>query len=156
MTRYALVVAVILKCSPFFAVISECSTASAIFLLTSLLCSLYWPWDPLPSLGSTPVSIVVTKQVDCNKCRFSKLFLIFFFLYDGSDRLMKQASFSYIFLCVVLAATYLKCHWYHLPFVWNFLFIVTHTHTRARSHPSSVQLLSRFRSGNRSPATCLV
>ena len=57
MTQCALVVAVILKCSTFLAVISEYSTVSIILPLTSLLCSLYWPWDPLSSLESTPVSI---------------------------------------------------------------------------------------------------
>ena len=59
MTQCALVVAVILKCSTFLAVISEYSTVSVIFPLTSLLSSLYWPWDPLSSLDleSTPVSI---------------------------------------------------------------------------------------------------
>ena len=35
----------------------EYSTVSVIFPLTSLLSSLYWPWDPLSSLESTPVSI---------------------------------------------------------------------------------------------------
>ena len=57
MTRCALVVAIILKCSTFLAVISENSTVSVIFPLTSLLSSLYWPWDPLSSSESTPVSI---------------------------------------------------------------------------------------------------
>ena len=51
-TRCALVVAVILKCSTFLAVISEYSTVSVIFPRTSLLCSLYWPWDPLSSSES--------------------------------------------------------------------------------------------------------
>ena len=41
--------------------------------------SLYWPWDPLSSLESAPVSISVPKQVDCNMCRFSKLLLFSFF-----------------------------------------------------------------------------
>ena len=76
----------------------------------------------------------VPKQVDCNKCRFSKLLLFsFFFCKDGSDRLMKRASFSCCnFLCVVLAAAYLKyrrCRLSCLPFVWHFFFFVTHTHT---------------------------
>ena len=31
-----------------------------------LLCYLHWPWDPLSSLESTPVSIQVHKQVDCD------------------------------------------------------------------------------------------
>ena len=57
MTQCALFVAVILKCSTFLAVISEYSTVSVIFPLTSLLSSLYWPWDPLSPLESTPVSI---------------------------------------------------------------------------------------------------
>ena len=57
------------------------------------LSSLYWPWDPLSSLESTPVSIYVPKQVDCNMCRFSKLLLLsLFFCKDGSDRLMKRDS----------------------------------------------------------------
>ena len=33
------------------------STVSVVFPLASLLSSLYWPWDPLSSLESTPVSI---------------------------------------------------------------------------------------------------
>ena len=57
MTQFALVVAVILKCSTFVAVISEYSTVGVVFPLASLLSSLYWPWDPLSSLESTPVSI---------------------------------------------------------------------------------------------------
>ena len=57
MTQCALVMTVILKCSTFLAVISEYSTVSVIFPLTSLLSSLYWPEDPLSSLESTPVSI---------------------------------------------------------------------------------------------------
>ena len=57
-------------------------------------------------------------------CRFSKLLLFsFFFCKDGSDRLMKRASYSCCnFLCVVLAAAYLKyrlCHLSCLPFVWH-------------------------------------
>ena len=36
---------------------SECSTFGVIFPLIPLLCSLYLPWDPLPSLESTPVAI---------------------------------------------------------------------------------------------------
>ena len=100
------------------------STVSVIFPLTSLLSSLYWPWDPLSSLESTPVSIQVPKQVDCNMCRFSKLLLFsFFFCKDGSDRLMKRASYSCCnFLCIVLAAAYLKyrlCRLSCLPFVWH-------------------------------------
>ena len=43
-----------------------CSTVSVIFLLTSLLCSLYWPWDPLSPLESTPVLMYVLKLVDCH------------------------------------------------------------------------------------------
>ena len=88
---------------------------------------------------STPVSIEVPKQVDCNMCRFSKLLLFsFFFCKDGSDRLMKRASYSCCnFLCVVLAAAYLKyhrCRLSCLPFVWHLFFIVTHTHTHAQTH----------------------
>ena len=124
MTQCALVVAVILKCAAFLAVLSEYSAVSVIFPLTSLLSSLSWPWDPLSSLESTPVSIQVPKQVDCNMCRFSKLLLFsFFFCKDGSDRLMKRASFSSCnFLCIVLAAAYLKyrrCCLSCLPFVWH-------------------------------------
>ena len=64
-------------------------------------------------------------QVDCNMCRFSKLLLFsFLFCKDGSDRLMKRASYSCCnFLCVVVAAAYLKyrrCHLSCLPFVWHF------------------------------------
>ena len=108
--------------------------SAVIFPLSSLLSSLYWSWDPLSSLESTPVSILVPKQVDCNMCRFSKLLLFFFFFCkDGSDRLMKRASFSCCnFLCVVLAAAYLKyrrCRLSCLPFVWHF-FSLWHTHTR--------------------------
>ena len=67
-------------------------------------------------------------------CRFSKLLLFsFFFCKDGSDRLMKRASYSCCnFLCIVLAAAYLKyrlCRLSCLPFVWHPFFIVTHTHT---------------------------
>ena len=136
MTQFALVVAVILKCSTFVAVISEYSTVRVIFPLASLLSSLYWPWDPLSSLESTPVSILVPKQVDCNMCRFIKLLLFsFFFCKDDSDRLMKRASYSCCnFLCIVLAAAYLKyrlCRLSCLPFVWHPFFIVTHTHARA-------------------------
>ena len=116
-------VVVILKCSTFLAFISENLTVGVIFLLTTLFCSLYWPWYPLSSLESTPILIQVPKQVDCNMCRFSKLLL--FFRKDVSDRLMKRASYSCcIFLCVVLAAAYLKFCRYHmsrLPFVWHFL-----------------------------------
>ena len=39
-----------------------------------------WPWHPLSSFESTPVSILVLKQVDWNMCRFSKL--PFFFSSD--------------------------------------------------------------------------
>ena len=71
-------------------------------------------------------------------CRFSKLLLFsFFFCKDGSDRLMKRASFSCCnFLCVVLAAAYLKyrrCRLSCLPFVWHF-FSLWHTHTHTRTH----------------------
>ena len=73
-------------------------------------------------------------------CRFSKLLLFsFFFCKDGSDRLMKRASCSCCnFLCVVLAAAYLKyrrCRLSCLPFVWHFFSLWhTHTHTHARTH----------------------
>ena len=68
-------------------------------------------------------------------CRFSRLLLFsFFFCKDGSDRLMKRASYSCCnFLCIVLAAAYLKyrrCHLSCLPFVWHpFFHCDTHTHT---------------------------
>ena len=68
-------------------------------------------------------------------CRFSKLLLFsFFFCKDGSDRLMKRASYSCCnFLCIVLAAAYLKyrlCRLSCLPFVWHsFFHCDTHTHT---------------------------
>ena len=94
-------------------------------------------WDPLSSSESTPVPILVPKQVDCNMCRLSKL-LLFFFCKDGSDRLMKRASYPCcIFLCVVLAAAYLKYRWYRLsclPFVWHFFHCDTHTHTHTHTH----------------------
>ena len=58
---------------------------------------------------------------------------LFFFCKDGCYRLMKRASYSCcIFLCVVLAVTCSKYRRYLLlclPFVWHFLFNVTHTHT---------------------------
>ena len=65
--------------------------------------------------------------------RFSKLLLFsFFFCKDGSDGLMKRASYSCCnFLCIVLAAVYLKyrlCRLSCLPFIWHLFFIVTHTH----------------------------
>ena len=71
-------------------------------------------------------------------CRFSKLLLFsFFFCKDGSDRLMKRASYSCCnFLCIVLAAAYLKyrlCRLSCLPFVWHPFFIVTHTHTHTHT-----------------------
>ena len=84
---------------------------------------------------NTYTPILVPKQVNCNMCRFSKLLLFFFFFFckDGSDRLMKRASYSCCnFLCVVLAAAYLKyrrCRLSCLPLVWHSFFIVTHTHT---------------------------
>ena len=72
-------------------------------------------------------------------CRFSKLLLFsFFFCKDGSDRLMKRASYSCNFLCVVLAAAYLKyrrCRLSCLRFVWHFFFHCdTHTHTHTHTH----------------------
>ena len=71
-------------------------------------------------------------------CRFSKLLLFsFFFCKDGSDRLMKRASYSCCnFLCIALAAAYLKyrlCRLSCLPFGWHPFFIVTHTHTHTHS-----------------------
>ena len=69
------------------------SASFSLLLLSDLLSSLYWPWDPLSSLESTPVSIQVSKQTDCNMYRFSKLLVFsFFFCKDGSDRLMEWAS----------------------------------------------------------------
>ena len=55
---------------------------------------------------------------------------------------MKRASYSCNFLCVVLAAAYLKyrrCRLSCLPFVWYFFSLWhththTHAHTRARAH----------------------
>ena len=96
-------------------------------------------------------SCTQTHTVDSNMCRFSKLLLFsFFFCKDGSDRLMKRASFSCCnFLCVVLAAAYLKyrrCRLSCLPFVWHFFHCdtparphaqthtYTHTHTYTRIH----------------------
>ena len=50
------------------------------------------------------------RMVDCNMCRFSKLLLFsFFFCKDGSDRLMKRASYSCCnFLCIVLCCCLLE------------------------------------------------
>ena len=129
----------ILNCSTFLAVISSIRQSASFsllllfFPLASLLSSLYWPCDSLSSLESTPVSISVPKQVDCNMCRFSKpLLFSFLFCKDGSDRLMKLASYSCCnFICVVPAAVYLKyrrCRLSCLPFVWHF-FSLWHTHT---------------------------
>ena len=75
-------------------------------------------------------------------CRFSKLLLFsFFFCKDGSDRLMKRASYSCCnFLCILLAAAYLKyrlCRLSCLPFVWHPFFIVTHTHTHTHIHTNT-------------------
>ena len=72
-------------------------------------------------------------------CRFSKLLLF------SSARMAvinwwdRASCCSCVFLCVSLAAAYLKYHWCHsscLPLVWRFLFIVTqtHTHTHACMH----------------------
>ena len=113
--------------SNILAGISEYSTVSVISLLLLFftICT-----DPLSSLESTPVLIYVPKQVHCIMCRISNCFS-FFFCKDDSDRLMKRASYSCcIFVCVVLAAAYLKYRRYRLsclPFVWHFFFIVTHT-----------------------------
>ena len=73
----------------------------------------------------THTSIKVPKQVDCNLCPFSKRASLFF-CKDGSNRLTKRASYS--FLCVVLAATHLKYRQYLLclPFVWHFFHYGTH------------------------------
>ena len=77
----------------------------------------------MSSLESTPVSIWVPKQVGCSMCRISTCFS-FFSCEDDSDRLMKRASSSCcIFVCVVLAAAYLKYRQYRLsclPFVLHF------------------------------------
>ena len=147
-TQCALVMVVIMKCSTLrglgghFGVFDSQRHFPSYFSSSSL----YWPRDPLSSLESTPVSIQVPKQVECNMCRFCKLLLFsFFFCKDGSDRLMKRASYSYCnFLCVVLAATYLKYRWCRLsclPFVWHFFFIVTHTHTHTHVYKHWVRLL---------------
>ena len=91
------------------------------------------------TLADKHTSIYVPKQVDCSMCRFSKLLLFSFFVCkDGSDRLMKRASYSCCnFLCIVLAAAYLNYSPYRLsclPLVWHFFFIVTHTHTHTHTH----------------------
>ena len=142
-TQCVLAVAVILKRSTFFAGISECSAVSVISPLTPLLC-LYSLWDPLSSLDSTPVSIQIPNQLDCNMCRMSNCFS-FFSCKDDSDRLMKRASSSCrIFVCVVLAA-YLK-YWSISPVSLVMLaihlapfFIVTHTHTHTHTHTQIVK-----------------
>ena len=114
------------------------SASFSLLLLFFPLCT--GPGTHCPSLESTPVSIKVPKQVDCNMCRFSKLLLFsFFFCKDGSDRLMKRASYSCCnFLCIVLAAAYLKyrlCRLSCLPFVWHpFFHCDTHTHTHTHTH----------------------
>ena len=57
---------------------------------------------------------------------------------DDSDRRMKRASSSCcIFVCVVLAAAYLKYRRYCLsclPFAWHLFHWHTHTHACARAH----------------------
>ena len=85
-------------------------------------------------------------------CRFSKLLLFsFFFCKDGSDRLMKRASYSCCnFLCIVLAAAYLKyrlCRLSCLPFVWHPFFIVTHTHSHTLCVPGSRRDGTRSQAG---------
>ena len=107
-----------------------------IFPLSPLLCYLYWTWGPLLSLEYTPVSVYVSKQVDCNMCRFSSLvhwfsFSFFFFSKDGSDQLIRRASCCcYIFLWLVLATACLKYRLSCLPFAGTFFsFSHTHTHT---------------------------
>ena len=80
--------------------------------------------------------------VDCNMCRFRKmlLFSLFFFCKDGSDRLMKRASFSCCnFLCV-LCLLLLTCsiagiagRACHSSGTF-FFHCDTHTHTHARKH----------------------
>ena len=123
-TQCALVVAVILKCSTFLAVISEYLKVGVIFSLTSLLCSLYWHWDPLSSLESTPLSRSRSQNRWTATCVGLVYCFSFFSCKDGSDRLMKRASQSSCnFLCIVLAAAYLKYCWYRLsclPFVCHF------------------------------------
>ena len=127
---FPIVFGINIKMFNFLAGFSEYSTVSvfSVLLLFFTLCT-----GPGTSLESTPVSIKIPKQVDCNMCRFSKLLLFsFFFCKDGSDRLMKRASYSCCnFLCVVLAAAYLKyrrCRLSCLPFVWHF-FSLCYTHT---------------------------
>ena len=94
--------------------------------------------------GHTHTSILVLKQVDCNTSRFSKLLLFsFFFHKDGSDRLMKGASYSCCnFLCVVLAVAYLK-YWSPVSLVVLAirlaLFLIV-THARACMHRSVSKL----------------
>ena len=67
-------------------------------------------------------------------CRISNCFF-FVFCKDGNDWLMKQAFYSCIFVCVVLAAAYLRYRRYRLsclPFIWHF-FSLWHTHTRTHT-----------------------
>ena len=84
--------------------ISECSTVGVIFPLTSLLCCLYWPWDPLSSLECTPVSIQVPKQVDCNMCWFMLLFFspsVGILVIHWWDRPLTLVVFFFV-LCLLL------------------------------------------------------
>ena len=45
------------------------------FTFPLLLYCLYWPWDPVSSLQSTPVLIKVPKQIDCDMYGLSKILL---------------------------------------------------------------------------------
>ena len=95
------------KGSTSLAVISKCSTVSVIFPCTPLLCSVYLPSDIQSSLDSTPFSIKVPKQVECNiLCRFSKLLPLFVLQgWQWSTEEKDPFLFLCLFLCVVLAAT---------------------------------------------------
>ena len=87
---------------------------------TALLYSLYWPWDPLSSSESTPVSILVPKQVDCNMCRISKRLLFFssvrMAVIDWWNRLHTLVVFL-LALCLLLLSWSIAsiacraCHW---------------------------------------------
>ena len=71
----------------------------------------------------------VENATDCNMCRISNCFS-FFFCKDGSDRLMKPASYSCCIFCLRCACMLLtwsnrRCRMSCLPFVWHFFSIVT-------------------------------
>ena len=75
--------------------------------------------------------------------RFSKS-LLFFFCFDRSDRLMRQASCGCccslkFFVVLKLATAYWKYRWSCLPFPWRFLSLRCYTH--ARTHTQHAQWL---------------